>query len=411
VNPIERVIRRVDKAQQRHTVSAFVVGVVKKYGDDNGGVLAGSLAHSAFVAVFPLLLVLVTILGFILSGHPALRLQVLHAVEGHFPAIGNQLAGNVHALRRSSVIGLVVGLLGLTWGASGLAQACLFTMQEVWNLPGPARIGYVPRLGRAMLFLGILGGSVIITTLLASLDTFGHHAVIIVVLAQVLAALTNVGLYLCSFRVLTPKGVPSRALFPGAATGGLAWTGLQAAGTYLVHHFLRSDSVYGVFATVLGLVAWLYLAVQLTLYSAEINVVLSRRLWPRSIVQPPLTEADRSSIALQALQSQRREEEHIEVSFDDRPSGTEAPGRTPQRPQDVSPPARHASEDRQGLAEQGTAPARSEDRQGPAEQGTAPARSEDRQGPAEQGTAPARSEDRQGPAEQGTAPARSEDRE
>ena len=93
---------------------------------------------------------------------------------------------------------------------------------------------------------------------------------------------------------------------------------LQVLGTWLVHHFLHSDSVYGVFGTVLGLLAWIYLAVQVTVYCAEINVVLARRLWPRSIVQPPLTEADRASMALQALQNQRRPEQHVEVTFDDR---------------------------------------------------------------------------------------------
>ena len=97
------------------------------------------------------------------------------------------------------------------------------------------------------------------------------------------------------FRVLTPKGVPARKLVPGAVAAGVAWTVLQALGTYLVHHFLTSDSVYGVFATVLGLLAWIYLDVEITVYAAEINVVLARRLWPRSIVQPPLTEADRAA--------------------------------------------------------------------------------------------------------------------
>jgi YihY family inner membrane protein len=340
MNPVERVIRRVDAAQQRHKAPAFAFGVIKKYGDDNAGTLAGNLAHSAIMAVFPLLLVLVTLLGLIAAGDPSLRAQVVSAVAGKFPLVGNQLAGQVHALRRSSVIGLIIGLLGLIWGATGLAQAALFTMAQVWNLPGPARPGYVPRLGRAVLFLSVLGGSVIITTLLASLDTFGHHAVLIVVLAEVLALVTNIGLYFVSFRVLTPKGVPGRALLPGAVAGGLAWTLLQALVTYLAHHYLSNDSVYGVFATVLGLAAWLYLGVQVTVYAAEINVVLARRLWPRSIVQPPLTEADRSSMALQALQNQRRDEQHVEVSFTDRPADEKPGPRTPQVPQEVSPPAR-----------------------------------------------------------------------
>jgi hypothetical protein len=90
---------------------------------------------------------------------------------------------------------------------------------------------------------------------------------------------------------------------------------------------LRTASVYGVFATVLGLVGWIYFGVQGTVYSADINVVLARPLWPRSILQPPLTEADRASMALQALQNQRRPEQKITVGFTDRGAGAPAPTR------------------------------------------------------------------------------------
>ncbi len=339
VNPIERVIRRVDATQQRFTPTAFVFGVVKKYGDDNGGVLVSNLAFSAFRALFPLLLILVTVLGLAASINPGFRHEVLNAVAHQVPQIGGQLTGHVKQLRRSSIIGLIVGLVGLIWGATGLAQAGLFTMEQVWNLPGPARPGYVQRLGRAMEFLGVLGVGVILTTLLASLNTYGQKAVIFVILADLAAALVNAGIYLISFRVLTPKGVPTQRLIPGAVAGGIAWTALQILGTYLVHHFVHSSSAIGYFATVLALVAYIYLAVEITVYAAEINVVLARRLWPRSIVQPPLTEADRASMALQALQNQRREEQHIEVSFDDRPPGDPPPDSTPQTPGQVAPPA------------------------------------------------------------------------
>jgi len=117
------------------------------------------------------------------------------------------------------------------------------------------------------------------------------------------------------------------------------YTVLQVLGTWLVHHFLHSNSVYGIFGIVLGLLAWIYLAVQVTVYAAEINVVLSRRLWPRSIVQPPLTEADRASMALQSLQNQRRPEQHVEVTFHDREPGEDEATRTPRTPDEVAPPA------------------------------------------------------------------------
>jgi uncharacterized BrkB/YihY/UPF0761 family membrane protein len=169
--------------------------------------------------------------------------------------------------------------------------------------------------------------------------TYGRNSVAIAILAQLLAVVANTLLYLAAFRALTPKGVPARRLVPGAVAGGIFWTVVQALGAYLVHHFLRSDSVYGVFATVLGLLAWIYLGVEGTVYAAEINVVLARRMWPRSIVQPPLTEADRVSLALQALQNQRRPEQHVEVTFSDRPGGAPPPRGTPRTADEVSPPA------------------------------------------------------------------------
>ena len=355
MNPVEKVIRKVDATQRRFTPTAFVFGVIKKYGDDNGGVLVSNLAYSSFVSIFPLLLILYAILGLIAVADPSFREsaeKAKSAVANEIPLLGQTLASNVDTahLQRSSTIGLIVGLVVLIYGVTGLAQAGLFTMEQVWNLPGPARPGYVQRLGRALLFLGLLGAGVIVTTGLASLSTYLHHTSLnthlrhswlwVDLLIYVVTAAFSAGMYLGAFRALTPKGVPTRSLLPGAITGGILWTVLQVLGTWLVHRFLHSNSAYGVFATVLGLLAWIYLAIEITVYSAEINVVLDRRLWPRAIVQPPLTEADRASMALQALQNQRRPEQHIEVTFDDRPEDAPELVRTPQTPDEVAPPAR-----------------------------------------------------------------------
>ncbi len=339
MNPIESAVRRVDAVQQRHKASAFVVGMIKKYGDDNGGVLVANLAHSGFVSLFPLVLVLVTLLGLVASNNPAVRQQVLQAVAHQVPIIGNQLTGNVQQLRRSSIIGLIVGLIVLTWGATGLAQAGLFTMEQVWNLPGPARPGYFQRLGRAVVFLAALGLGVVVTTALTSLGLYGHGPGVVDVAGEILVAAANIAMFFLSFRVLTPKGVPTRKLVPGAAAGGLAWTLLQALGTYVVGHLRETDAVYGAFATVLVLLAWISLSVEITVYAAELNVVLARRLWPRSIVQPPLTEADRAVLAAQALQNQRRDDQRIHVSYSDLPPHAAAAAEFPRTPDEIIPPA------------------------------------------------------------------------
>ena len=79
-------------------------------------------------------------------------------------------------------------------------------------------------------------------------------------------------MFLLGFRVLTPRQVRVRQLVVGAVVAGVAWQGLLAAGGYLVGHNLRhATEIYGFFAVVLGLLSWLYLGSELTLYAAEVN--------------------------------------------------------------------------------------------------------------------------------------------
>jgi uncharacterized BrkB/YihY/UPF0761 family membrane protein len=197
-------------------------------------------------------------------------------------------------------------------------------------------------------FLAVLGFGVVVTTLLTSLGLYGQGLGLLAAAGVIFVAATNVGMFFLTFRVLTPKGVPTRKLVPGVVAGGLAWTALQALGTYVVGHLRQTDAVYGAFATVLVLMAWISVSVEITVYAAELNVVLARRLWPRSIVQPPLTEADRAVLAAQALQNQRRDDQRVEVSYDDLSPHAAAAARFPRTPDEISPPAPPQQERRTG---------------------------------------------------------------
>jgi YihY family inner membrane protein len=317
VNVFERTLRRVDKFQQSHTATAFLYGVIKKFGDDNASTLVSNLAYTAFGSVFVLLLLLVTILGIVLAGHPSLEKQVLDSTFGQFPIIGTDLERNIKALHRDSVISLLIAVFGLVWGSLGLAQNGIFTMSQVWNLPGPERPNYLKRLARSVAFLLVLAVGLAISTFLASTIPAAGGSMLLAVGGGVASAIVNFGLYLFAFDVLTPAKIPLRQLAPGAAVAGVGWTILQSLGGFVVGHYLKNDSsVYGLFAIVLGLFAWIYLITQLTVYAAELNVVLARHLWPRGLIQPPLTEADRRSLAAQAVQNTRRPEQRVEVSFD-----------------------------------------------------------------------------------------------
>ena len=320
MNLVERSFRRIDEFQQNHVLPSFVMGVVKKYGDNNGGALAVQLTYSMFMTVFPLLLLLITVLSIVLAGDPSWRARVVSSAFGEFPIVGQQFAHNIHALKRSSLFGLAVGLLGLIYGTTKLAQSGLYAMAQVWNIPNATRPNFVARLGRSVTFLLLLAFGLALTTVLTALGGFGGHTWLVSLFSGLAAGVINVVLYCTVFRVLTPKQVAWRALLPGAIFGGITWTILQIFGTYVVGHDLRgSSALYGTFGLVLGLMAWIFLGAQITLYAAFINPVLTYRLWPRAIVQPPLTEADQHSMALLAIQNQMRPEQEVHSRFHQSP--------------------------------------------------------------------------------------------
>ncbi|HWD24119.1 MAG TPA: YihY/virulence factor BrkB family protein [Acidimicrobiales bacterium] len=281
MNFINQMIATLDAFQRRHLATAFAVGLQKKYGEDQAGNLGVQLTYSMFVTVFPLLLLLVTILGIVLADHPAERARVLHSVASEFPVIGDQLTHNVQALKRGSPFGLAIGIIGVVYGTTGLAQAGLYAMEQIWAIPTKDRPNFFIRLGRSLAFLAFLGIGLIVTTALSGFGTFGRHNVALGYLAEAVAAMVNVGIYLGSFCVLTPKFIRPRQLIPGAIVGGIAWTVLQAFGGYIVGHTLKGASAtYGTFGLVLGLVAWIALGAKITVYCAEVNTVIDRHAWP-----------------------------------------------------------------------------------------------------------------------------------
>ncbi len=309
-------MRATDRAQQHFPPAAFVFGVVKKFGDDRGGSLCALLAFYSFLSLFPLLLLLVTLLGFFGGDQHSLVHRVESSAFSQFPIVGTKLSTNIHGLRDHSVLGLVVGIAGVLWGSQGAMQTAQFAQAEIWNVPAVVRPNFWARLGRTACMIIVLGAFLVASTVLAGVVTIGHHGALPAVGAFVLSLGLNVALFVVAFRVLTPRQISWQDMVPGALAGGAGWTVLQYVGGVLVEHSLRNTSKeYGAFALVLGLIAFLYVAAEISVYAAELNVVKARHLWPRALVQPPLTAADKEVLSSVALEGKRRPEQYVTTGF------------------------------------------------------------------------------------------------
>jgi uncharacterized BrkB/YihY/UPF0761 family membrane protein len=315
----------VDRWQRRTRWAAVPYGVMKKFGDDNANLLVVALAWYGFTAIFPLLLVVVTLFGFI--GAESIGTGIIRTLH-EFPVVGSSFNPESPGALHGSTLGLVIGLVGLLYGAQGVTQTAQQAMATVWNIPQTQRTGFLPRLGRSLAGLFTIGAAFVVNAFVTGYATGGtaSYAIRIPVLAGLLVI--NAGLYFASFTVLTAKAVGPRGLLPGAIAGAVAFTALITVGAGLVTHQLKNTSAtYGAFGTVIGIVAFLLLLAKLTMYSAELNPVLARRLYPRSM---PLggepTDADRQVLSALVRAEQRRDDQTIDVGFKDRAGDEDAPG-------------------------------------------------------------------------------------
>lgn len=312
---VTNLVRRLDRAQQRWPAVSFMVAVLRKYGDDQAGSLAVLIAYNAFISVFPLLLVFVTILGLILPTHPGLQQRLLSSALAEFPVIGDQLRlSGLHGHWWVLAVSIVISI----WGAKGVANSAQYAFNEVWDVPFAQRPGFLPSFGRSLGMLALLGIAVMVTGTLSGVGGSGTLAVPVRIAMFAVSTAVNVGVFLFAFRLATAAVVATRCLMLSAVVSALLWQVLLAAGGLLVtHQVSHAQSLYGVFGVVLGLVGWLQIQAQVMLLAVEVDVVRARRLWPRSVVQPPLTDADRKAYAGYARSAQRlpSDQQDIDVRF------------------------------------------------------------------------------------------------
>jgi membrane protein len=312
----------LDRFQRRFRLLGFPIAVIYKYVDDKGGYLAALITYYAFVSLFPILLLLTTILGVVLTDHPGLRDQLVESALHQFPVIGDQL--EQPSQLSGGGAGVAIGIVGALYGALGIGQAAQNAMDTVWSVPRNKRPNPIVSRVRSVLLLLVLGAGLVATTVASLLGgAFGAMGGDARVFFAVASLVVDIGIFLIAFRFFTARSVSFRDVVPGAIVAAVLWYLLQTFGALYVARIVRTASVTNsVFAIVLGLLAFLYLASVAVVFCAEINPVRVDRLYPRALLTPftdnvDLTEGDKAAYTDQAKAQRAKGFERVEVHFDD----------------------------------------------------------------------------------------------
>ncbi len=327
-------IGRFDAFQRRHRWLGLPIGVIYKYFDDQGPYLAAIIAYYTFFAIFPMLLIGTSVLGFVLQGNEELSERLVDTALSQFPIIGDQL-GRPEGLSGSRTV-IVIGVVTAAYGAINLGLALQNAANVVWAVPRNSRAN--PFLGRlrSVIFLAVGGLGIlsiaIASTVLANLDSLGTvwSADISLLFSWVGFGLTVV-VFMMIFHLISGRRATWRRVFPGALVTAVLWQSLQVLGQWYVSGVInRASQMNGTFALVLGLMGFIFLAALMVVIGLETMVVVARRLYPRALLTPftdniVLTDADRRAYASYAKMQRHKGFQTIEARF----------GRSPRDPEDL----------------------------------------------------------------------------
>jgi len=301
LNAVKRAWHRLE---DRFTVVAVIAAVQARFGELNGGYLAGAVTLAAFLSIFPLILVAVAVLGFFSADDPDITRQVLDGLA--IPSDGEAaeaVRSAIQTAEESRKTASVIGIAGLLWSGLGLVAALQYAFDSVWQVKGRG----IKDKGVGLLWL--LGGGLLFTGSFALTAAVQFLPAVLAPLQILVALALGVGMFLWTMKVLPNRNVGWRALLPGALLGAVGFEVLKlVGGIYVPRAVSSSSALYGSIGVVFALLAWLFFFGRLVVYSSVLNVVLWERAHGTDTVEvqvPSLPgrepeEADRSGDAVPA---------------------------------------------------------------------------------------------------------------
>lgn len=315
----------LDRYQRRHAWLGFPIAVVYKFVDDRGPYLAAMVTYYGFISLFPLTLLFLTALGFVLEANPDLHEQLVQSAVGDVPAIGPELERNVSGLRGSGTR-LVLSIIGALYGGLGAMQAAQAGFNHIYGIPRNEQPNPIRSRLRSLGLLLMLGTAVLLSAAATAFVAFTHDLTGrsgpgLQLLGYLLTFVINATLFTAAMQLLTARTLRVRQVIAGGLIAAIFWMVLQTAGArYVGTRLSHASALYGTFGLVLAALAWIYLQALVLMLCAELNMIATYRLWPRALLAPftdavDLTEADRRIYTVLATAQRFKGFETVRVEF------------------------------------------------------------------------------------------------
>lgn len=271
---------KVADVAEHGPVIAHLIRMVQHYGKVNAKLHAGAITFFGFLSLFPLLALLVFVVGMVSLVYPGADQQIRNGVENAFPGIiGGPTGVSLDDVRTFSGWAAVVGLGGVLFTGLGFIQVLRLALMYVFERP-IAQESFVVAKIKDLVGLVTVGGTLLLSILLGSVLTRFSTAILgllgvaddlawlLTLLSLAVGFLANLLLFFVMFRQLSRPEAPNKALLGGALLGAIGFEVLKQLSTTLVG-LTEGNAAFQAFGIALIVVVLLNYFARLTLYAAS----------------------------------------------------------------------------------------------------------------------------------------------
>jgi len=279
-----RIDRWLDDFGARHTWAAVSRQAVRDFFRHDMTIHSGNFAYSSFLAIFPLLLLIFSVVGFVFNNSPETMQKVIDLLRETIPDMPVTISNAAESLTKFSGVVGVLGLIGLVWSVSRIAYAIQTGFDRIWEMKKRSYVRKKVFALGVMLLLGVVGLIGLSITMLSTSffswlrsETGPVISTLAVVLGALVSPAASTFIFATLYRTLPQRKPGWREIIWGALTAALL---LDIAEYGLGIYFTKiskTQAAYGTLGVVIGIVLWLYVVGILIFMGAEIVRVLQKR--------------------------------------------------------------------------------------------------------------------------------------